>query len=102
MSETIQQQIADIIALASKGWVTQPVFSKTVTVMNNDMKTAQVQLVDHEQRLSLVEAKTQVLTGTTDPTSAPVIIGQIYVNTTSKAVYISAGTTAVTDWQKLN
>ncbi|OAB47067.1 hypothetical protein [Paenibacillus antarcticus] len=40
--------------------------------------------------------------GTTVPTSKPSYIGQQFINTTTKKVYIATGITAVTDWTAMN
>lgn len=43
-----------------------------------------------------------VSSGTTAPSSTPVAVGQMYVDTTAKKVYVSVGTTSSADWSLLN
>jgi len=40
--------------------------------------------------------------GTTAPSSTPISVGQVYVDTTAKKVYISTGITSSSDWTILN
>lgn len=41
-------------------------------------------------------------TGTAAPTSTPIKIGDMYIDTTNHKVYISDGTTSSTNWRILN
>lgn len=43
-----------------------------------------------------------VTTGTTAPSTAPDKIGDIYINTTGKLVYIAIGDTDSGDWELMN
>ena len=45
---------------------------------------------------------TQFSSGTTAPSSTPVSVGQMYVDTTAKKVYVSTGTSSSSDWKILN
>ena len=44
---------------------------------------------------------TNILSGTSDPTSTPSTIGLIYINTTDKRAFISIGTSTSTDWREM-
>lgn len=48
------------------------------------------------------EAEKQTVIGTAAPTTKPKYIGVIYCDTINGKVYISTGTTAVSDWKLLN
>ena len=43
-----------------------------------------------------------ILTGTAAPAVTPAFIGQMFVDTTNKHVYVAIGTTGVLDWENLN
>ena len=45
---------------------------------------------------------TNVVTGTTAPTVTPEFIGQMYIDTSSKNVYIAVDTTGSGDWEQVN
>lgn len=43
-----------------------------------------------------------VFTGTAPPSTTPLKIGDIFVDTTNKRVYIAVGTSAAGDWELMN
>ena len=43
-----------------------------------------------------------ISTGTVAPSTAPAKVGDVYVNTTSKLVYIAIGTGGSGDWELMN
>lgn len=43
-----------------------------------------------------------VFTGTAPPSTTPLKIGDIFVDTTNKLVYIAVGTSAAGDWELMN
>lgn len=45
---------------------------------------------------------TPALTGTAAPASTPGIVGQMYVDTSAKKVYVATGTSSSTDWTAVN
>ena len=53
-------------------------------------------LRDTEDRIS------HVFTGTAAPATAPVKIGDMFLDTTNKLVYIALGTTDSGDWELVN
>lgn len=42
-----------------------------------------------------------ILTGTTAPSTAPDFVGQQYIDTTNKNVYLAVGNSALSDWKLL-
>lgn len=43
-----------------------------------------------------------ISTGTAPPSTAPTKVGDIYIDTTNKLVYIAVGTSAAGDWELMN
>lgn len=48
------------------------------------------------------EINPNIFTGAVAPATAPIKIGDIYIDTVLAKVYISAGVSASTDWKVLN
>ncbi len=51
--------------------------------------------------VDVVNTKSNVLVGVISPDTAPLNIGDIYIDTGEPAIYISIGTSSSTDWKLL-
>lgn len=58
--------------------------------------------VDTMQSLDTDDLATVALNGTDVPASTPVYVGQFYVDTSGKKLYVATGTTNSSDWTILN
>lgn len=71
-----------------------------IGVSSVDGKTPVRWKIDPVTGRGLVENATD--TGTSSPSSTPTYVGQMYVNTNAKKIYIATGTTNSSDWTILN
>ena len=49
--------------------------------------------------VDVVNTKSTVTTGVDNPSTAPLNVGDIYVDTTGPAIYIASGTSSSADWK---
>jgi hypothetical protein len=70
---------------------------KTYQVISEDP------IVIGDSEIEFTEASPSLVSGgTTTPSMVPIRIGLIYIRTTTKDVYVSAGATSSSDWIKVN
>ena len=65
-------------------------------VVNDDFLSADWNSMVTDQKTRL-----KVTSGAGAPSSAPANIGDIYIDTTNKKMYIAMGTSAASDWKKV-
>jgi hypothetical protein len=68
---------------------------------NYQVKSTEQIVSDLQSKMTDLEDK-KTLTGSGSPTSIPIFIGQQYIDTINKKIYIATGTTVNADWQLIN
>jgi hypothetical protein len=81
------------------GLVELPVAGSGIVLKQTDGVSQTVQLTTQGELV--VVNKPRTLSGSADPTVTPNFLGQMYINTTAKTVFIAVGTSSSADWKSV-